>query len=79
MILGWITIGLVAGALARLFTPGSGPNGCIVTILVGIAGSLLAGYAGVIANFYTAEDQAGLVASTLGAIVILLVYRKLSK
>lgn len=79
MILSWIFIGLLAGGLARLLTPGSGPSGCVVTILLGIAGSLLAGYAGVVAGIYEAEDRAGLIMSTLGAIVILLVYRKFTK
>ena len=43
-ILGWLLIGLVAGALAKLIMPGKDPGGCIVTIILGIAGALLAGY-----------------------------------
>lgn len=79
MILGWIFMGLIAGALARLLTPGSGPQGCVVTILLGIAGALLAGYAGRVAGLYGQEDRAGLIAATLGACAILFIYRKLSK
>ena len=40
---GWILIGLIAGALAKLIMPGKDPGGCIVTILLGIGGALLAG------------------------------------
>lgn len=79
MLLGWIFMGLIAGAMARLLTPGSGPQGCVVTLLLGIAGALLAGYAGRLAGFYEQNDRAGLIAATLGAIAILLIYRKLAK
>lgn len=77
--LGWVVLGLLAGVLARVFTPGSGPDGCVVTILLGIAGALLAGYAGRIAGWYSEGDRAGLVAATLGAVVILIVYRLASR
>lgn len=43
-LLGWIIIGLLAGAIAKLIMPGRDPGGCIVTILLGIAGALLAGF-----------------------------------
>ena len=58
-------------------TPGSekGPRGCVVTILLGIAGALLAGYFGRIAGWYEEHDSAGLIAATLGAIALLAVYR----
>lgn len=79
MIIGWMITGLIAGGLARLFTPGSGPSGCLVTMLLGIAGALLAGYVGKLAGWYEIEDKAGLIASTLGAVAILLIYRKLSR
>ena len=72
---GWIILGLIAGALARLFTPGQGPSGCVVTILLGIAGALLAGYVGRIAGWYDEDDTAGLISATLGAIAILAIYR----
>jgi uncharacterized membrane protein YeaQ/YmgE (transglycosylase-associated protein family) len=71
----WIILGLVAGALARFFTPGNGPRGCFVTVLLGIAGALLAGYVGRIAGWYEENDNAGLISATLGAIAILAVYR----
>ncbi len=76
-LLGWVFLGLGAGVLARLVTPGREPGGCIVTILLGIAGALLAGYVGVAAGWYQPEQRAGFFAATLGAIVILVIYRLL--
>jgi uncharacterized membrane protein YeaQ/YmgE (transglycosylase-associated protein family) len=75
-ILGWIVIGLLAGGLAKLLMPGRDPGGCIVTILLGIAGALLAGFLGRAIGWYGPNDQgAGFVAAVVGAFVILLVYR----
>ena len=73
--LGWIIIGLVAGVLGKLLTPGRDPGGCIVTILLGVAGALLAGFVGQALHFYAPGQQAGWIAATLGAIAILLLYR----
>ena len=73
--LGWILIGLVAGVLGKLLTPGRDPGGCIVTILLGIAGALLAGFVGQALHVYRPGQQAGWIAATLGAIAILLLYR----
>jgi uncharacterized membrane protein YeaQ/YmgE (transglycosylase-associated protein family) len=78
-ILGWIFIGLLAGALAKLIMPGRDPGGCIVTILLGIAGALLAGYVGRLVGFYAAGERAGFIAAVLGAIAILIVYRLLNR
>ena len=74
-ILGWILIGLVAGVLAKLIMPGRDPGGFIVTILLGIAGALLAGFVGQSSGFYANDQPAGWIAATLGAIAILIVYR----
>lgn len=74
-ILGWIFLGLVAGALAKFIMPGRDPGGCVVTMLLGIAGALLAGYLGRIAGFYREGQSAGFIAATLGAILILVIYR----
>ncbi len=73
--LGWILIGLVAGVLGKLLTPGRDPGGCIVTILLGIAGALLAGFIGQALDFYRPGQSAGWFAATLGAIAILILYR----
>ena len=75
-ILGWIVIGLLAGGLAKLLMPGRDPGGCIVTILLGIAGALLAGFLGRAIGWYGPNDQgAGFIAAVVGAFIILLVYR----
>ncbi len=75
-IIGWIVIGLLAGGVAKLLMPGRDPGGCIVTILLGIAGALLAGFLGRAIGWYGPEDQgAGFVAAVVGAFVILLIYR----
>jgi uncharacterized membrane protein YeaQ/YmgE (transglycosylase-associated protein family) len=74
-ILGWIIIGLLAGGLAKLLMPGRDPGGCIVTILLGVAGALLAGYLGRAVGWYKPGDSAGFVAAVVGAFLILLIYR----
>jgi uncharacterized membrane protein YeaQ/YmgE (transglycosylase-associated protein family) len=68
-------IGLVAGALAKLIMPGKDPGGIIVTILLGIAGSLVAGFLGRAMGWYHEGQGAGLIMSVLGAILLLIVYR----
>ena len=77
-LLGWIVIGLLAGALAKLIMPGRDPGGCIVTMLLGIAGALLAGFMGRLAGLYAPGQGAGFIAAVLGAIAILIVYRFLA-
>jgi uncharacterized membrane protein YeaQ/YmgE (transglycosylase-associated protein family) len=68
-------IGLIAGALAKLIMPGRDPGGIIVTILLGIAGSLVAGYLGRVLGMYEPGEGAGLIMSIVGAILLLVVYR----
>ena len=68
-------IGLVAGALAKLIMPGKDPGGMIVTMLLGIAGSLVAGFLGRALGWYEAGQGAGLIMSVVGAILLLVVYR----
>ena len=68
-------IGLVAGALAKLIMPGKDPGGILVTMLLGIAGSLVAGFLGRALGWYDAGQGAGLIMSVVGAILLLVVYR----
>jgi uncharacterized membrane protein YeaQ/YmgE (transglycosylase-associated protein family) len=70
----WLVVGLIAGVLARLVSRGA-PGGFVVTILLGIAGALLAGYVGAIAGWYQEGERAGFIASTLGAVAILAIFR----
>jgi len=74
-LLGWIMTGLLAGALARLVMPGRDPGGCVVTILLGMAGALLAAFVGQIMGFYAAGQRASFIAAVLGAITVLALYR----
>jgi uncharacterized membrane protein YeaQ/YmgE (transglycosylase-associated protein family) len=68
-------IGLIAGALAKLIMPGKDPGGIIVTMLIGIAGALIAGFLGRALGWYAEGESAGFLMSVLGAIILLAVYR----
>ena len=72
---GWIVIGLLAGAIAKLLIPGKDPGGCFVTILLGVAGALLAGFIGQAIGWYGPGEGAGFVAAIVGALLLLLLYR----
>ena len=71
----WIIIGGIAGAIAKLLMPGKDPGGCIITILLGVAGALLAGFIGQALNIDSALAGAGFIGAILGAFLILLIYR----
>jgi uncharacterized membrane protein YeaQ/YmgE (transglycosylase-associated protein family) len=71
----WIIIGGIAGAIAKAIMPGRDPQGCIVTILLGIAGACVAGWLGHQLGLYRANQGAGFLAAIVGAIIILFVYR----
>ena len=71
----WILIGLLAGGIAKAIMPGRDPGGCLVTILIGIAGAVLAGFLGQAIGWYEPGEGAGFLAAILGAIIILFVYR----
>ena len=73
-ILGTLFIGLIVGFIARAIKPGDDKLGWIMTSILGVAGSFLAGYAGKALGLYQAGQVAGFVASVVGAIVLLLVY-----
>lgn len=72
-------IGLVAGALAKLIMPGKDPGGILVTMALGIAGALIAGFLGRALGWYQQGEGAGLIMSVLGAILLLAVYRMMSR
>jgi uncharacterized membrane protein YeaQ/YmgE (transglycosylase-associated protein family) len=73
--LSWILIGALAGAIAKFIMPGRDPGGCIITILLGIAGAALAGWLGNMLGWYEQGEGAGFIAAILGAIIILFIYR----
>lgn len=72
-------IGLIVGIIAKLLKQGKDPGGFIVTILIGIVGALVAGYLGRLLGWYSAGESAGFIASVVGAILLLIVYRILPK
>lgn len=71
----WIVIGLIAGAIAKLITPGRDPGGCLITIALGIGGALLAGFLGQKLGWYGPGQGADYIAAVVGAVLLLLVYR----
>ncbi len=73
--IGAILMGLIVGAIAKLLMPGRDPGGWIVTILLGMAGAWVAHAVGVRSGWYLADEPAGLLASIVGAIILLGLYR----
>jgi uncharacterized membrane protein YeaQ/YmgE (transglycosylase-associated protein family) len=72
-------IGLVAGALAKLIMPGKDPGGMLITMLLGIAGSIVAGFLGRSLGWYHEGEGAGLIMSVVGAVLLLWIYRMMRK
>lgn len=72
-------VGLLAGAVAKLIMPGKDPGGIIVTMLLGIAGALVATYLGALIGWYREGDRAGFIMSVAGAVLLLAVYRMFRK
>ena len=77
-IIGWIVIGLIAGAIAKFLIPGRDPGGCILTILLGVGGALLAGFIGQQIGWYKEGEGAGFIAAIVGAILLLFIYRMIA-
>jgi uncharacterized membrane protein YeaQ/YmgE (transglycosylase-associated protein family) len=73
--LSWIIIGGIAGAIAKWLMPGRDPGGCIVTILLGIAGAVVAGWLGQRIGWYQPGQGAGFLAAIVGALIVLGIYR----
>jgi uncharacterized membrane protein YeaQ/YmgE (transglycosylase-associated protein family) len=75
---GWlvtIILGLLAGGLAKLLMPGRDPGGCIITILLGVAGALLGTWLGRVLHLYGPNERAGFIGAVIGAFLLLLIYR----
>jgi len=77
----WILLGLIAGAVAKLIMPGDDPGGCIVTILLGVAGAFVGGFIGRQLGWGPVNgfDFHSLGIAILGSIVLLLGYRFIVK
>ncbi len=77
-ILSWIIVGLIAGALAKLIMPGRDPGGIIVTMLIGIVGAIIGGFVVglfVPGDLITGINVTTIIVATLGAILLLALYR----
>ena len=77
-LLAWIVLGLIAGLVAKALVPGRDPGGCIVTILVGVAGALVGGWLSTLLGFGGLAgglDLRNLIIAVLGAIVLLVLFR----
>ena len=75
----WILfVGLVAGVIARLLSPGPNkPGGFILTIVLGVAGAFLATFIGQAIGWYRADQGAGFITATLGALLVLFIWNRL--
>ncbi|MBP6019133.1 MAG: GlsB/YeaQ/YmgE family stress response membrane protein [Burkholderiaceae bacterium] len=73
-IISMIIVGFIVGLIARAIMPGDQKLGFILTVLLGIVGSLVAGYLGNATGWYVAGEGAGWIGSIVGAIVVLFIY-----
>ena len=78
-ILGWILFGLIVGAVAKLVMPGRDPGGLLITIALGIAGALIGGFIGRGLGWYGEDDPVGFLMALLGAVLLLVAYRRLAR
>lgn len=80
-ILSWILLGFIAGALAKFIMPGKDPGGCLITSIIGIVGAVVAGFIGTMVGFGKVEsfDLGGILLATMGAILLLVIYRVIRK
>jgi uncharacterized membrane protein YeaQ/YmgE (transglycosylase-associated protein family) len=81
-ILAWILVGLVAGVLAKIAMPGPDPGGVLLTIVIGIVGAVIGGF--VMENFLggpgvSGVNLASILVATLGSVVLLVVYRAITR
>jgi len=73
-IIAMIVSGLIIGVIAKLLMPGRDPGGCIITILLGIAGMFLGGFLGQMLGLYRPGQPAGWIMSIVGALILLALY-----
>lgn len=78
-IIGTLIIGLIIGIIAKLLMPGRDPGGWIISILLGLGGSFLAGYLGRTMGWYATGEPAGFIFSVIGAVILLFIYRLVAK
>ena len=74
-----LVVGLIVGAIAKLLMPGRDPGGMVITMILGVAGALVAGFLGRALGWYREGEPVGIIASVIGAILLLVVYRMFAK
>jgi uncharacterized membrane protein YeaQ/YmgE (transglycosylase-associated protein family) len=74
-----LLVGLVIGVVAKFLMPGKDPGGFVVTMILGVAGSFLAHFIGSQAGWYREGEPAGIIASVVGAVILLAVYRAITR
>jgi uncharacterized membrane protein YeaQ/YmgE (transglycosylase-associated protein family) len=74
-ILWMIVVGLVVGAIAKLLMPGRDPGGAVITMLLGIVGSIVGAFIGRVLGLYAPGEPAGIIMSVIGAVILLALYR----
>jgi len=77
--IGWIVVGALAGAIAKLLMPGKDGGNIFMTIILGIAGAGLAGFLGKMLGWYGEGEGPGFIAAIVGALVLLVIYRQIKK
>jgi uncharacterized membrane protein YeaQ/YmgE (transglycosylase-associated protein family) len=70
-----LIIGVVVGAIAKLLMPGKDPGGFWITMVLGVAGAFVGTFLGRSLGLYGADQSAGFIASIVGAVVLLAIYR----
>ncbi len=80
-IVAWIVLGLIAGAIAKALMPGNDPGGFIVTILIGIVGAFIGGYAGsmIAGTGLTGFSVWSIILAIVGAMLLLFIYRMVTR
>jgi uncharacterized membrane protein YeaQ/YmgE (transglycosylase-associated protein family) len=73
--IGAIIIGFIAGTIAKFITPGREPGGFILTVVLGMAGALVATYLGQAVGWYGPDQKAGFIGAIVGAVIILFGYK----
>ena len=76
LVISWVVFGLVVGVIAKFLVPGKDPGGFLVTVLIGIAGSIAGGAISHLLPWSAAYAPAGWIMSIVGAVILLLLYRK---
>lgn len=80
-ILSWILFGLIAGALAKWIMPGEDPGGCVITMVIGIVGAVVGGWIATMLGMggISGFDLRSLLVAVLGAVLLLWVYRLVTR